>query len=78
MSDAESNSESNADSFDVEFVAFKGNDRKLLKLFEKTKSDEIGSVIFTEADGMGFNVWASVLSLLKDEEKLFEIIKDVS
>lgn len=73
-----SDTESNPDSFDVKFVAFKGNDRKLLKLFDRTKSDDIGIVIINEADGMGFNVWASVLSLLKDEEKLFEIIKDVS
>lgn len=65
-------------SFPANFNDFTNEeDRK--DLFERSEIEEICDLIVNKADvSLGFKAWSSVLSLLDDEEKLFEIIKDVS
>lgn len=51
------------------------------ELFNSIKSDEISEIIITNVNhptSLGFNVYCSALSLINDEEKLFEIVENVS
>lgn len=51
----------------------------LENIFRKNKSEEISESIVDNADvSLGLKIWSSVLSVLNDEEKLFDIVKDVS
>lgn len=66
-------------SFKSKFIAKKGDKDELRKLIETSDEEEIAQLILEKAnEPLGFTVWTSVLSLLSDEEKLFEVIKDVS
>lgn len=60
------------------FVANKSDKEKLRKLFNTSDSGDVIELILQKAtEALGFTVWTSTLSLVTDEEKLFEIIKDV-
>lgn len=66
-------------SFITNFIANKGDKQKLGIIIKSTDQEEISEAILEKAnEALGFTIWTSVLSLLNDEEKLFEIVKDVS
>lgn len=61
------------------FIKNKRDKDKIKQLISNTPNDEICEAIISNKSEHGFNVWVSTLeSLLKNEEKLFEIVKEVS
>lgn len=65
-------------SFSKRFIANKSDKEKLRKLIKTSELEEICEMILENAnETIGFQVWTSVLSRLEDEEKLFDIVKDV-
>lgn len=67
-------------SFLVDFKECKSNKSELKKLFMKTKVEIISDTIIQNVTGdSGLRLWsAAVESLDQDEEKLFEVLKEVS
>lgn len=70
---------SSTSNFTVSFLHSEDDeDRKCL--FQDSNSEVISdsiSVTCGTDDSLALKIWSSVLSLLNDEEKLFEIVKDV-
>lgn len=66
-------------SFKEDFIANKSNEGKLKKIIENADIEQICATIVAEAgEDFGFSVWTAVLSHVFDEDRLFEIIKEVS
>jgi hypothetical protein len=66
-------------SFVANFKANKDDQKKLKTVMRKYPADKIAEEIIKNVDekGLGMKMWFDVLSLMKDEEKLFEIVKTV-
>lgn len=64
--------------FKEAFVANKNDDEKLKKLFESTEAEEISQIITeTAGERQGYTIWSKLIAVLEDEEKLFEVVKEV-
>lgn len=60
------------------FVANKNDEEKLKKLFERTDAGEIAEVINeTAGESFGYTLWSKLIAFLKDEDKLFDVVKEV-
>lgn len=66
------------ESFKKVFLKNKSDELKLQKVIDTAELKVITETIWSSAnEDLGFNVWSSVLSLMKNEEDLFEIVKEV-
>lgn len=59
---------------------FNQHPEKREELLDSLSSDEISNIIILNINSknFGFNFYCSALSLIKDEDKLFDIIENVS
>lgn len=66
-------------SFKENFIKYKKDQKKLEEILSKTENEEICETILENAgEDFGLSIWTSAVSLIKDEEKLMELLKDVS
>lgn len=66
-------------SFKENFIANKENEKKLQKVLEAASAEEISEAINNNVvDTLGYTMWSSIIALTNDEEKLFEILQEVS
>lgn len=60
------------------FAANKNDEEKLRKLFESTDAGQIAEVINeTAGESLGYTLWSKLIAFLKDEDKLFDVVKEV-
>lgn len=65
--------------FKAAFEKVKISDKKVKKLLNEVDGEIISEAIIEEAkEELGFCLWSQIISSLNDEDKLFEIVKEVS
>lgn len=62
------------------YTTLKNDKKKLKLLLRKTEADEISGEVVKNIDNkdLGLMIWQDVLTNMKDETKLFDVVRDVS